>query len=94
MNDKPTYIGFARVARRFDVCPLTVWRWSRFGRGPQKVKLQALKVGGRWRTRWKWVRQFFAALEPVVTPQLPTRTERRREHEAVMVELRAMGVKC
>lgn len=89
----PKYIGFALVARRYGIDPYTVWRWHRVGRGKDRVKLQAIKCGGRWRTRWKWVRQFFAALDPGPAPPIESRTQRARGHEAVMRELERMGVK-
>jgi len=77
------------VARRVGVDPYTVWRWHKKGLGPDKVKLRAVKVGGRWRTRWRWVKEFFAAMEtPAPAPEIQTRTERQRQQEAAERELK------
>lgn len=94
MQTTPKYIGFGRVARRYDVSPLAVYRWAREGRGNPRIKLRAIKCGGRWRTRWRWVREFFASLQPESPAPLQSRSERRSEHAAVMADLRQLGVKC
>lgn len=91
MDDKPVaYVTFGQVARRFGCDPYTVWRWHAAGRGRDKIKLQAIKVGGRWKTRWKWVRQFMAALDPEATaPPLQTSAARRRQSDRAEKEAKA-----
>jgi len=87
------FISFSRVAHRLDVHPYSVFRWHKIGRlgqGPQRVKLRGLKVGGRWRTRWKWVREFLAALnEPGTMPELKTTGQQKREEAAIDAKVNA-----
>jgi hypothetical protein len=80
-------ISFAKVARRLGVHPYSVFRWHQAGRGPKRVRLQALKVGGRWRTRWKWVKQFLAELNDA--PVETSTAQQRREEAAVDARVKA-----
>ena len=50
----------ARVAKDLHVHPATVHRWMI--RGVGGVRLQALRVGGRWSTTREWVQDFLAKL--------------------------------
>ena len=83
------YVSLSKVARRYSVSPFTAWRWVHTGiRGH---KLRAVKVGGRWRTRWKWCRQFFELLDGRRETQ-PTRRPHCRITAAEEREARALGI--
>jgi Protein of unknown function (DUF1580) len=81
MGDECRYVSFAKVARRLDVHPYSVFRWHKVGRGPDHVRLKAWKIGGRWKTTWKAVRHFLAELNAEPVP-LQTTGERKRQQEA------------
>jgi hypothetical protein len=83
------------------VDPSTVFRWITKGMrtaGGQTVKLEAVRVGGRWITSRGAVARFVAALttaaDPVsTTPSPPRRTSaaRRRASEKAAATLKSMG---
>lgn len=77
------YVSFGKVARRLGVSPYTIRRWHSDGRGPARIKLRAVKLGGRWATRWRWLREFFAAMEAGADGQIQTTGQRRQEQEDV-----------
>lgn len=84
------------------VDPSTVFRWATKGTrtpGGQVVKLEAVRVGGRWLTSRGAVVRFVAALTDAATPTSDTpppspRTPAARSRAAgkAVATLRAMGV--
>jgi hypothetical protein len=100
-------ISFAQAARLFPpfragrgVSPSTVWRWQRVGvrlSNGRRIRLDAVRCGGRWLTSLEAVQRFIAAQ----TPDLPTtaddlvpRTSGRRERAADRAgrELSRLGI--
>jgi hypothetical protein len=83
------------------VDPSTVFRWRHKGRETpdgRTVKLEAVRVGGRWLTSRGAVARFVAALTAAATPTtadspLPPRTPnaRRKAAERAAAALRALG---
>lgn len=87
------YATFGEVARREGVGPFTVWRWHRHGLRGGAVKLRAIKRGGRWVTRWRWVREFYQRLDPEHgSPPLETKKERRGERAAADAAADELGI--
>jgi hypothetical protein len=101
-------LSLAAAGRQFpghrggvSVAPSTVLRWKKKGARTIDggvVKLEAVRVGGRWLTSRGAVARFVAALtaasDPsaiVKTPPRRTLTARRRESEAAAAELKARG---
>jgi hypothetical protein len=64
----PSDLRSARdVARRWRKSPVTVVRWTVrgvLGPGGERVRLKAVRVGGRWATTEEWIAEFFARLVP------------------------------
>jgi hypothetical protein len=83
------------------VDPSTVFRWKAKGlpAGGRTVKLEAVRVGGRWLTSGAAVARFVAALTAAAAPPDPvssqpatrTPTARRRAAEKAAAALKAMG---
>jgi hypothetical protein len=82
------------------VDPSTVFRWVTKGTrttAAQAVKLEAVRVGGRWLTSRAAVARFVSALttaaDPAATFTPPTRTAatRSRQSERAAAKLREMG---
>src|SRR5947209_2266700 len=74
----------------------SVWKWSRRGStgpGGEKVRLEAVRVGGRWLTSSQAIDRFVRALTGEAAPISPPRspTTRRQQSEADAKELEAMG---
>lgn len=82
------------------LAPSTVARWIVSGapaRNGERVRLAAVRVGGRWLVRPADLQTFFAALgdtTPAATiakPKRRTETQRRRASEAAARELEKRG---
>jgi hypothetical protein len=71
----------AAIARRCGVTRGTVWRWITAGVavGPRRVRLAAVRVGGRWMVPADSWSAFDAACnpDPGPTPEAPTAAARR-----------------
>lgn len=63
--------------------PSTAWRWVFDGRGPDRVRLETVRIGGRTRTSRQALQRFLAALnpEPTIAPS-PVRTPAARRRAA------------
>lgn len=107
-TDTPTMMTVAQVARSIPgragrdgkgIHPSAVTRWIVQGipaRNGERVKLAAVRVGGRWMIRPDDLEAFFAALAsttPAAQPAKKRRTEaqRRRATEAAARALIARG---
>jgi hypothetical protein len=81
------------------VDPSTVFRWVTKGTrtaGGSVVKLEAVRVGGRWLTSRGAVARFVAALTEAAAPApappvSPSRPAQRRATERAVAKLKAMG---
>lgn len=78
--------------------PVTIWRWITQGaKGPDgvtRIKLEAVRVGGRWLTSEQAIGRFVAALtgtanQPTPAPRAPA--ERRRASAAAARRLEKIG---
>lgn len=102
----PTMMTVAQVARSIPgrdgtkgIHPSAITRWVTTGipaRNGQRVKLAAIRVGGRWLIRPDALDAFFAALgstEPSAPtkPKRRTEAQRRRASEAAARELIRRG---
>jgi hypothetical protein len=61
------YISLGAVARLCardgrPLSPVTVWRWVTAGRGPNKTRLEVVRVGGRTCTTRQALKRFLQAL--------------------------------
>jgi hypothetical protein len=75
----------------------TVWRWVTYGvRGPDgsRVRLDALRVGGKWVTSEVAIQRFAEALTPRPNdaPPIPTVGQQQRAAEAAGRKLEALGI--
>jgi hypothetical protein len=77
---KETLIGFAAAARRLPalrgdrpVNPSTIFRWATAGvrSAAGIVRLEAMRLGGRWLTSVEALERFAAALTPDFSAQAP-----------------------
>jgi hypothetical protein len=102
-----TMLSLAQAARRFPparlgrpVCPATVWRWCRQGvkvRGVGIVRLECVRLSGRWLTSVEAISRFVARQTPLPegkTPvQLPrTPAGRQKAAERAGKELEKIGI--
>lgn len=88
----PAFRGQGRVG------PSTTFRWATKGakaQGGELVKLEAIRVGGRWLTSRSAITRFVAALtehsSPAGAPPSRTPSQRRRACEAANQRLKQMG---
>jgi hypothetical protein len=101
-----TLLSLAQAARRFPpyrlgrpVSPSCVWRWCRHGvkvPGFGVVKLECIRVSGRWLTSEQAISRFVAAQTPPdkieATPTPRTPTQRQRASEKAARELDRIGI--
>jgi hypothetical protein len=100
-----TVLGLAQAARRVPsgrrerpVHPSTLFRWIHDGvrvAGGAIIRLEALRLGGRWVTSLEALQRFAEALTPTLGPPDPTpRTPAacRRSNERAAAELDKLGV--
>jgi hypothetical protein len=98
-----TIINFAEAAksipRRPPMAPSTIWRWVRNGcraDNGEIVKLEAIRLGGRFLTSREALQRFAEALAPAgTTPELlplRTPTKRQRESERAGRRLQEAGI--
>jgi hypothetical protein len=100
-----TPLGLAQAARRVPsgrrerpVHPSTLFRWIHDGvrvAGGAIVRLEALRLGGRWVTSLEALQRFAEGLTPTLgtpgpTPRTPA--NRRRSNERAAVELDKLGL--
>jgi hypothetical protein len=99
-------LSMAQAARRFPpfrenkpIAPSTVFRWILDGvRLPDgsRVRLEAVRCGGRWLTSGPAIERFIARQTPSLetSPEPTPRTARKRERAAELAgrELEQMGV--
>jgi hypothetical protein len=108
-----TLLSFSQAARRFPpfregrgVSPSTIWRWHRTGvrlADGRRVRLDAIRCGGRWLTSVEAVQRFIEAQTPddpeppagvavplSPTPRPPTRRERAADRAGR--ELSRLGI--
>lgn len=81
-----------QLALRVNVCPATVWRWIKAGVavGTARVKLRAVKLGGRWSVSSEAWEAFVAACNPGAEPvpeSLSKRDRRMRAERAALLKL-------
>jgi hypothetical protein len=103
---RETLLSLAQAARRFPpyrrgrpVNPSTIWRWCRQGvqvPGVGVVKLECVRLSGRWLTSEEAISRFVAAQTPAADTesQPPPRapTQRRRASERAARELDRIGI--
>jgi Protein of unknown function (DUF1580) len=76
----------------------TVWRWILKGvlaaDGERRVKLEAVRLGGRWVTSREALQRFSESLteRPAPTGDMRTPTERKRRTTAAKAKLKKMGI--
>jgi len=103
---RETLLSLAQAARRFPPARLgrpvsssTVWRWCRKGvnvPGVGVVRLECVRVSGRWLTSVEAISRFVAAQTPTAdnearpTPRTPT--QRRKASEQAARELERLGI--
>ena len=98
-------LSLAQAARLFPparlgrpVSPSTVWRWIRRGvriEGGGVVRLEAVRLSGRWLTSREAIGRFAAAQTPVGSAETPaprTTGQRRRAAERAGDALEKMGL--
>jgi hypothetical protein len=102
-----TMLSLAQAARRFPpfrlgrpVSPATIWRWCHEGvKVPDAgvVKLECIRVSGRWLTSVQAISRFVARQTPGVNNEPPAETPRKPDKrqcaaEKVGEELEALGI--
>lgn len=101
-----TLLTLAQAARRFPsygagrpVCSSTIWRWCRKGvkvPGVGVVKLECIRVSGRWLTSAQAISRFVTRQTPqaevVAMPTPPTPIQRRKASERAAKVLEAFGI--
>lgn len=103
---RETLLSLAQAARRFPpyrrgrpVNPSTIWRWCHQGvkvNGVGVVKLECVRLSGRWLTSEEAISRFVGAqtppseAEPMLAPRTPT--QRRRASERAAGKLAEMGM--
>ncbi len=100
-----TLLSLAQAARMFPPTRLgrpvnisTIWRWCRKGvlvRGVGVVKLECIRVSGRWLTSREAIGRFAARQTPAsehMTEGLRTPGQRRRASERAARELDRIGI--
>lgn len=91
--------GVRDVARYCRKSLRTVARWltagvTRPGSGRRRVRLEAVRVGGTWRTNKAAVDAFLDRLTPATeAPAIRTPAQRRAAHDRATTILRAKGYK-
>jgi hypothetical protein len=96
-------IGFAEVAERLGrlegrgpVAPATIARWAARGvKVPdgRRVKLEVVRVAGRYATSWPAVVRFLAAQQPADAAPAPrSPAQQRRSSERAADELAKSGI--
>src|SRR5262245_57336026 len=101
-----TVIGFAAAGRKYPgqrsnrfIDPSTVFRWARSGvrlPGGRRLKLECVRLGGRWLTSLEALQRFADALTAASDPPSdsrvpPARRSRRPDPKAVNAELARRG---
>jgi hypothetical protein len=74
--------------------PSTLFRWSKHGvraTNGQIVRLQCVKMGGVWCSSWRWLKQFWAALNPGEQIDWLSPRQQRKQNEAIQAELIRRG---
>ena len=103
---RETLLSLAQAARRFPPARLgrpvnssTVWRWARKGAkvpGVGIVRLECVRVSGRWLTSEEAISRFVAAQTPQgdsdARPVPRTPTQRQRASERAARELDRIGI--
>jgi hypothetical protein len=103
---RETLLSLAQAARRFPpyrqgrpVNPSTIWRWCRQGvkvEGVGVVRLECVRLSGRWLTSEQAISRFVAAQTPpsegeaVPAPRTPTL--HRKSSERAARELERIGI--
>jgi hypothetical protein len=102
-----TMLSLAQAARRFPssrlgrpVSPATIWRWCREGvkvRGVGIVRLECVRLSGRWITSVEAISRFVARQTPPIAGEVPAQTphtagQRQRAAERADKELEALGI--
>jgi hypothetical protein len=104
---RETLLSLAQAARRFPparlgrpVNPSTIWRWCRQDvrlPGGAVVRLECVRVSGRWLTTEEAISRFVAAQTPQddteARPAPCTPTQRRRASEQAARELERIGIR-
>ncbi len=91
-NGLSPYLSTADVQRLYSVDDSTVLHWMRDGiQAPAgTVRLEYLRVGGRYKTTQAWLDKFFAALHPDGRPpvmaETPSEFQRRARKEKERAE--------
>ena len=73
--------------------PATLWRWSTIGRGPKRIRLETIHVGGRTCSSREALSRFLEALNPeeaAITPR--SEAQRTRAAERAAKQLEAAGI--
>lgn len=99
LDDDDPLIGMAAAGRKYDVHPGTMTRWIQSGcrsTTGERVHLEGVRRGYKWRTSWKALARFFARLSTPATRAapahpVPTPIDRRRAVDAAARELESMG---
>jgi hypothetical protein len=102
---RESLLSMAQAARRFPpyragrpVNPSTIWRWCRQGvkvQGVGIVKLECVRLSGRWLTSEQAISRFVARQTPTadqLTPTPRTTGQRRRASERAACELDRIGI--
>jgi hypothetical protein len=107
INDltRETLLSLAQAARRFPPARLgrpvnasTIWRWARKGvkvPGVGMVKLECVRLSGRWLTSVEAISRFVARQTPATDQPMPTpRTtgQRYKASERAARELEKIGI--
>jgi hypothetical protein len=103
---RETLLSLAQAARRFPsyragrpVNPSTIWRWCRQGvrvPGVGVVRLECVRLSGRWLTSMEAISRFVIAQTPpedaarMEAPRTPT--QRRKASERAARELERIGI--
>jgi hypothetical protein len=101
----PAYLTLARVARTLpgrdgekNISPVTIARWVTHGvirpGTDDRIKLKAIRLGGRWGVTQDDLDAFISALSPAPSPSTPPRTpgQRAKASQRALQELRARGI--
>jgi hypothetical protein len=96
-------LPFSKLASRFPgkqksgrLHPDTLLRWHVAGLRSTtgaRVRLRAVKVGGRWCSCRRWLKEFFAAVEGAPPPEIETRRQVAAREAEVAAQLERRGMK-
>ena len=95
LHDACRLLPSSRAGKKLNLC--TIWRWITGGVRAidgTRVRLEAVRVGGRWLTSREAIERFSASLTGTPTEAAPIRTPaaRQRAAEAAQKKLTAIGV--